>query len=285
VATSSTAPALRGGASSGTAPALRGGASAAPAPDPRALLCEAERRVRADARLSRALDNADDSSPLHPLRLAAGVLGALWLSPALLSALCAIRVKEVFDTQTEQVAIPDAAAALMAREDLQIQNQLTHLVPLKPGTLRAVSTRVVLGAIDFLAHEFFTRGNLGGISSIHFARWVLVDNGQRLLFFSNYDGSWESYLGDFIDKASLGLTSVWSNTEDFPKAFFLLFKGATDEERFKAWTRAHQVPTQTWYSAYPELTVRNILNNRKIAAELRRRPTRKRAVQHWLQRF
>ena len=159
------------------------------------------------------------------------------------------------------------------------------MVPLKPGTLRAVSTRVVLGAIDFLAHEFFTRGNLGGISSIHFARWVLVDNGQRLLFFSNYDGSWESYLGDFIDKASLGLTSVWSNTEDFPKAFFLSFKGATDEERFKAWTRAHQVPTQTWYSAYPELTVHNILNDRAIAAELRRRPTSKRAVRHWLQRF
>lgn len=254
-------------------------------PDLHALVRDAERRVRADARLSAALDNADDSSPLHPLRLAAGVVGALWLSPALITALCAIRVKEVFDTQTDQVSIPDAARGLMAREDLQIQNQLTHLVPLKPGTLRAVSTRVVLGAIDFLAHELFTRGNLGGISSIHFARWVLVDEGTRLLFFSNYDGSWESYLGDFIDKASLGLTSVWSNTEEFPNSVFLLFKGATDEERFKAWTRAHQVPTQAWYSAYPELTVRNILNNRAIAAELRRRPKSPRAVKRWLKRF
>ncbi len=95
---------------------------------------------------------------------------------------------------------------------------------LRPGPLRALSTRVVLAAIDFLAHEIFTRGSLGNISSIHFARWVLIDEGRRLLFFSNYDGSWEKHLGDFIDKAAVGLTSVWSNTEGFPKTVLLAFK-------------------------------------------------------------
>jgi hypothetical protein len=136
-----------------------------------------------------------------------------------------------------------------------------------------------------LAREFFTRGSLGGISSIHFARWVLIDEGRRLLFFSNYDGSWESYLGDFIDKAALGLTSIWSNTEEFPKTKFLLFKGARDEERFKAWTRAHQIPTQLWYSAYPDLTVQNILASRKICAELRRGLKKDREIDRWLRRF
>jgi hypothetical protein len=256
-----------------------------PAMDARALYQGALERVRKDTELSAVLDNARDSFPFRPLRLTAGLGAALVALPALLPALVAIRVQELFDQQTPSLSIPDQARALMAKEDLQIQNQLTHVVPLRPGPLRATSVRVALGVINFLAHELFTRGNLGGITSIHFARWVLIDNGRRLLFFSNYDGSWESYLGDFIDKASLGLTSVWSNTQEFPKAWFLLFKGATDEERFKAWTRAHQIPTQLWYSAYPDLTVHNILNNKKICAGLRRGLHRDRDLRRWLQRF
>ena len=255
------------------------------ASDARALHRGALELIRRDPKLSAVLEDADDSFPFNPLRFAAGTLAAVAAAPALVPALLAIRVKEFFDKQTSLLSIPDDAAALMAREDLQVQNQLTHVVPLRPGPLRAVSTRVVLGVIDFLAHEVFTRGSLGGIASIHFARWVLIDEGRRLLFLSNYDGSWESYLGDFIDKASLGLTSVWSNTEGFPKSLFLLLKGATDEERFKAWTRAHQVPTQLWYSAYPDLTVRNILVNRKICAELKRGIESDRELRLWLRRF
>jgi hypothetical protein len=253
--------------------------------DARTLYQGAVRLIRADADLSSVVDRADDAQTLRPLRLAAGLFGALAVSPAILPALLAIRAKEFFDDETSQLSISDEAAVLMAREDLQVQNQLTHVVPLRAGPLRAVSTRVVLGVIDFLAREFFTRGSLGGISSIHFARWVLIDEGRRLLFFSNYDGSWESYLGDFIDKAALGLTSIWSNTEEFPKTKFLLFKGARDEERFKAWTRAHQIPTQLWYSAYPDLTVQNILASRKICAELRRGLKKDREIDRWLRRF
>jgi len=251
----------------------------------RALYEGARALIHDDLELRPALETASDRFPFHPLRLAGGVLAGLAAVPALVPALFTLRVKELFDVQTSSLSIPDDAAALAAREDLQVQNQLTHVVPLKPGTLRSVSTRVVLGVIDFLAHELFTRGNLGGITSIHFARWVLIDEGQRLLFFSNYDGSWESYLGDFIDRAAPGLTSVWSNTEGFPKTVFLAFKGATDEERFKAWTREHQVTTQLWYSAYPDLTVRNILVNRKICAELARGLESERALKRWLGRF
>jgi len=65
----------------------------------------------------------------------------------------------------------------------------------------------------------------------------------------------------------------------------LVGKGATDEERFKAWTRAHQIPTQVWYSAYPTLTVANILNNRKICAQLRRGITHEYQAREWLKRL
>src|SRR5690606_10575116 len=114
-------------------------------------------------------------------------------------------------------------------EDKIVQNQLTHLVEIKPGWFRSFTLKLVLNGIAYLVKISFNKGKLGGIPSIHFARWIIIDKGKRLLFFSNFDGSWENYLGDFVDKAAVGLTGVWSNTVEFPKTRFLLFKGARDE--------------------------------------------------------
>lgn len=148
-------------------------------------------------------------------------------------------------------------------EDRVDQNGLTHMVAIKPGWYRTFALGVMVHLVTALSDAGALIGRLGGIQTIHFARWVVLPD-ARLLFFSNYDGSWEAYLGDFIDKASMGLTMIWTNTVWYPKTRFLLFQGATDEEAFKAWTRACQVPTQVWYSAYPLLSVGDVLKNAKI---------------------
>jgi hypothetical protein len=103
----------------------------------------------------------------------------------------------------------------------------------------------------------------------------------RLLFFSNYDGSWESYLGDFIDKASLGLSAVWSNTEGFPRTRWLIKEGSRDEERFKRWTRDHQLPTPIWYSAYPDRSVQNVLDDARFREDALR-PLDETGAREWL---
>lgn len=133
---------------------------------------------------------------------------------------------------------------LMQAENFRVQNQLTHLVEMKPGHYRLLTLKFVLGTINFLARTLFNKGELGSIPSIHFARWILIDNDQRLLFFSNFDGSWENYLGDFVDKAAVGLTAIWSNTKGFPKTHNLINEGARDEQSFKEWTRHLQISTQ-----------------------------------------
>ncbi len=148
-------------------------------------------------------------------------------------------------------------------EDRVDQNGLTHMVPLKPGWYRAFALKTMVYLVTALADAGALTGRLGGIQTIHFARWVALPD-RRLLFFSNYDGSWEAYLGEFVDKASMGLTMIWTNTLWYPKTRLLLFKGARDEESFKAWTRAFQVPTQVWYSAYPTLSVGDVLKNAKV---------------------
>lgn len=153
---------------------------------------------------------------------------------------------------------------LIRKEDIFAQNQLSHLVWVKPGLLRLTTLKNVLFTVHMAARYFYNEGHLGGIPSIHFAHWVLLDGGKRLLFLSNYDGSWESYLSDFIGIVAYALTAIWSNTEGFPRARWLFGEGAADEQQFKQWARAHQIPTQVWYSAYPDVTVANITNNTAI---------------------
>jgi hypothetical protein len=173
---------------------------------------------------------------------------------------------------------------LQAVEDVTPQNQLTHVVRMKSGTFRLRSLKTVQSLIYLLAKVLYNKGNLGGIPTIHFARWVFIDNNQRLLFNSNYDGSWESYLGDFTDKAAQGLTAVWSHTVNFPQAKNLIGAGARDEQLFKIWARTHQIPTQVWYSAYPDVSVVNVNNNSRIRDGLFR-PLTGNALARWFRRL
>ena len=117
-----------------------------------------------------------------------------------------------------------------------------------------------------------------GIPTIHFARWVLFDDNKRVLFFSNFDGSWQQYLGDFIDKSGWGLTSIFSNTTCFPKTRYLFWGGAYDEEHFLAWSRNTELQTQVWYNAYPELGIKNVNNNSRIRSELFKNLSEKKAA-------
>ena len=191
-----------------------------------------------------------------------------------------LRARERADPAVEAVRPVHDDHHLQLDEDKVTQNQLTHLVDLKPGALRLATLWIVLTVIDVLARVYFVDGALGGITSIHFARWVIVPDRRpgvargrrrhRLLFFSNYDGSWESYLGEFIDRAASGLTAVWSNTVGFPRTRALLGAGARDEEAFKQWTREHQLPTQVWWSGVPDATVQNVRDDLEIRRQLAR---------------
>lgn len=149
-------------------------------------------------------------------------------------------------------------------ENLFMQNQLTHLVDLKPGLFRYGLINAVFFALQLLATNYYNKGKLGNIPSIHFARWVFLGKAKRLLFFSNFDNSWQSYLGDFVDQASSGLTAVWSNTKGYPRTENLLNAGSRNSTAFLAWTRAHQLPTNVWYSAYPALGIKNVNANTQL---------------------
>ena len=114
-----------------------------------------------------------------------------------------------------------------------------------------------------LVRLLFVKGKLMGIPTIHFARWVLLDR-DRMLFYSNFDGSWTQYLGDFIDKSGWGLNAVFGNTRVFPRIWFLFLRGAYDEMHFLGWSRSTQIPTQVWYASELDQSIQNINANTAV---------------------
>ncbi len=169
-------------------------------------------------------------------------------------------------------------------EDLHNQNQFTQFLIMKPGKMRLITLQGLMLFAKALISNLFIKGKLMGIPTIHFARWIMMDDNKNMLFFSNFDGSWQQYLGDFIDKSGWGLTGIWSNTINFPKTNYLFTGGAYDAEHFLAWSRYYQIPTAVWYCAYPNLSIKNVMNNTYIRNELMQTPSEQ-TSQKFLKRF
>lgn len=177
------------------------------------------------------------------------------------------RKDENFTRKRSQLS-DELLTELEASEDFKHQNQFTQLVDMKEGKVRLISIKFMFLLSNFLIRLIFNQGKLMGIPTIHFAKWVMFEKNSRVLFFSNFDGSWQQYLGDFIDNSGWGLTGIFSNTKVFPKTNFLISGGAYLEEYFLAWSRNSQLVTNYWYSGYPDLSIKNVNNNTRIRVEL-----------------
>jgi hypothetical protein len=143
------------------------------------------------------------------------------------------------------------------REDVVTQNQLTVITVIRPGHVDRV--RAVMAAIDSFSKRLSPPGSLIGISTIHFVKWLVLDDGRRLMMVSDYDGSWESYIDEFAEMILSGLDAIWETSYGFPP------DGARDLPAYKRFLRSHQVPSEIFFSAYPDETVLNIVNDRALA--------------------
>jgi hypothetical protein len=179
---------------------------------------------------------------------------------------------------------PDRAAvqAMQRLEDHDLTNQFTAAGPVKPGLFRRWLLIAVLTLLDYTCRHVFYRGHLTRVQTIHFARWVLLDDKTRVLFASNYDGGHEAYMDDFINKAGWGLNLVFSNGVGWPRTDWLLKGGARHELPFKHYQRRHQQPSQVWYKAYPGLTLTDLERGGRIRAGLERKQMSDAQALAWL---
>ena len=171
---------------------------------------------------------------------------------------------------------------MVRREDWVTQNHMGSIVLIKPGILRMIIIRAGHLGLGLVLRVVATDGYLGSMRTVHFAHWAFLNNGSRLLFFSNFDHSWDSYLDDFIEKAHGGLTLAWGCGVGFPPTRFLVYDGASHGRQFKNWALASRAVSRFWYSAYPTLTVDQIARNNRIANGLRQPSLNEEEARRWI---
>lgn len=176
-------------------------------------------------------------------------------------------------------------AAMKSQEDIIYQNQLSQVFETKGG-IRRMWLKLILWATSSLGRTFYNEGQLMGTPTIHFARWVLIDGGDRFVFFSNFDGSYDEYLGDFVDNNGWGLNAIYGAAKGYPTTLFVFAKGSYKILDFLGWGRITQVSTPMWYSAYPWDGLQQIIDRSKLRYELfNAKPLNKKKVSAMLKRI
>jgi hypothetical protein len=120
-----------------------------------------------------------------------------------------------------------------------------------------------------------TLQGLLGLKLIHFARWVIIrradwpDLGQGkqslqhdyMLFFSNFNGTWDQYIDAFSDGIPDGLDLFWYASIKYPHSIPI--------SAFKDYITYNQIDTDYYYNATPGAAQRDIKSALTVMQELR----------------
>jgi hypothetical protein len=148
---------------------------------------------------------------------------------------------------------------------------MNAISPMKPW-----KTWIVRAFFFFLGHFPVLGRDLVNLSFIHFARWVIVRRNQfprlsdrqpeeslrydYVLFFSNFNGTWNQYIDAFSAVLSRGLNAIWHWSEKFP--------GAVPVTPFKDYIMLGQYETDYYYTAYPHATTNDVKAAHRVQAAL-----------------
>ena len=93
------------------------------------------------------------------------------------------------------------------------------------------------------------------LGSLHNARYVLFDDGTRLLVATTFDGDWDIYIDDF---SASGVLDAWDtfliHCEGYPDEG----KASLTQEEVKEFLTANQVTAADFYVDYPGVTNKEI---------------------------
>ena len=114
------------------------------------------------------------------------------------------------------------------------------------------------------------------LSLIHYARWVIIPrnafphldpsqpkenlNYAYMLFFSNFNGSWDQYVDSFTFAIPSGLDLFWKWNVRYPKSVPLT--------PFHNYIRHNQIDTSHYYSAYPMASSNDVKSAKKLKKAL-----------------
>ena len=95
---------------------------------------------------------------------------------------------------------------------------------------------------------------MSSINTVHCTRFVFLEDNTKLAVITTYDGSFESYINDFIDHIGQIFDALLSHMMDV-----LPLPVKEHRAEFLAYVRANDVPdVGVLFSAYPDATVLTI---------------------------
>jgi len=116
-----------------------------------------------------------------------------------------LKLSEANNTPVDEGPDVDNLAAMLGREDNNgVHNHMIsvqNLLP-EPWRLRFFLPLALHLVLIVLLKNRYRPGFLAAVGTVHYARWIHIAKTNKLVFVSNYDGSWESYLEDFITKSA-----------------------------------------------------------------------------------
>lgn len=93
------------------------------------------------------------------------------------------------------------------------------------------------------------------IATVHFARFTFLENNTKLAVITSYDGDFDTYINEFVNKIGDIFNTLLMHMENAPP-----LPVQTHRQEFLQYVKDNDAPSlQPFYSAYPTLTVLDIL--------------------------
>jgi len=105
---------------------------------------------------------------------------------------------------------------------------------------------------------------LNKLQNVHYARFVLLNN-RQVGVITTYDGSFDDYINKFVITIGDIFDKILAHVADWPANTSV--KAPENRQRFLDYVKAHDLRSVgPFYSAYPELSVLDILAMQKKPA-------------------
>lgn len=140
-------------------------------------------------------------------------------------------------------------------EQTPVQNPLTLIMKIKSESDFKQLNQKLREIQSLPSNENPITVALSEIATVHFARFTFLDNNTKLAVITSFDGDFDRYIMDFVEHIGDVFNTLLIHMENAPP-----LPVQEHHKDFLKYVKNNDVPSlQPFYSAYPNLTVLDIL--------------------------
>jgi hypothetical protein len=152
---------------------------------------------------------------------------------------------------------PAAAASATTPNPAPEQNPLTLVMTIKSPAAAEQLIGLLTKFDQLPTNQNPINIALDNLKTVHFARFVFLENNTKLAVITTYDGSFDDYINDFVNHIGDIFNALLQQMADAPP-----LPVQENRDAFLAYVKANDLKCfGTFYSAYPKASVMDILSN------------------------